>query len=63
MDLQKTKAELEAQLKELEINYHRIGGALALINDLIKQTDGGQQDITGSGNQGDGKGTAKAGRT
>ena len=35
-ELEKKKQELEQQLKEAEINYHRIAGALALINQLLE---------------------------
>jgi len=37
ISLEERKQELEKQLKEIEANYHRVSGALALINQLIKE--------------------------
>ena len=37
--LQEKRQELENQLKEIEMNYHRISGAIALINQLISEQE------------------------
>lgn len=39
MDFTEKKKELEKQLKETEANYHRISGAIALINQLIADSN------------------------
>jgi sensor histidine kinase YesM len=37
VELEEKRRELEQQQKEAEVNYHRISGALALINQLIEE--------------------------
>ena len=37
MTLKERKQKLEAQLKEIEVNYHRVAGALALVNQLLEE--------------------------
>jgi uncharacterized beta-barrel protein YwiB (DUF1934 family) len=51
MKLTEKKKELESQLKDVEISYHRLQGAIALINHLIQEaqnehsTDGDQPAV------------------
>jgi F0F1-type ATP synthase membrane subunit b/b' len=43
MNLQKTKEDLERQLKQAEADYHRVAGALALVTELIKGQEAEQE--------------------
>ena len=47
MDLLKEKQKLEAQIKQIEVQFHQTQGALAMIDILIKQQeDGGSTKTT-----------------
>lgn len=45
--IEETLAKIRKDLDDLVIQNHRFSGALGVINDLIKESESGEQDVKG----------------